>query len=159
NIPAGVTTISDQAGEVLFYTDGQTVWDLNGNPMQNGENIGGDNQASQSVLAVPLPQEETLFYFFTTQTAASGNLEVNFSLVDIKGAKTRGVGNVVNNDKFHLSPNTQHSAALGAGDTTWVAFHKLGNNTFRLYPVRNEGIGQPVFSTVGGSHNYGTSTG
>src|SRR5690606_28018933 len=54
NIPAGVTTISDQDGEVLFYTDGQTVWDLNGNPMQNGENIGGDNQASQSVLAVPL---------------------------------------------------------------------------------------------------------
>src|SRR5690606_13514695 len=50
NIPAGVTTISDQAGEVLFYTDGQTVWDLNGNPMQNGQNIGGDNQSSQSVL-------------------------------------------------------------------------------------------------------------
>lgn len=159
NIPAGVTTISDQAGEVLFYTDGQTVWDLNGNPMQNGENIGGDNQASQSVLAVPLPQEETLFYLFTTQTAASGNPEVNFSLVDIKGANTQGVGNVVSSDNFLFSPSTQHSAALGAGDTTWVAFHELGNNTFRFYPVSNEGIGQPVFSSVGGSHNYGTGIG
>src|SRR5690606_2346141 len=148
-----------QAVEVLFNTDGQTVLDLNGNPMQNGENIGGDNQASQSVLAVPLPQEETLFYLFTTQTAASGNPEVNFSLVDIKGANTQGVGNVVSNDNFLFSPSTQHSAALGAGDTTWVAFHELGNNTFRFYPVSNEGIGQPVFSSVGGSHNYGTGIG
>src|SRR5690554_680931 len=159
NIPAGVTTISDQAGEVLFYTDGQTVWDLNGDPMQNGENIGGDRQSSQSVLAVPLPQEETLFYLFTTQTSASGSPEVNFSLVDIKGDNPQGVGNVVSNDNFLFSPSTQHSAALGAGDTTWVAFHELGNNTFRFYPVSNEGIGQPVFSSVGGNHDFGTGVG
>lgn len=159
NIPAGVTTISDQAGEVLFYTDGQTVWDLNGNPMQNGENIGGDNQSSQSVLAVPLPQEETLFYLFTTQTAAGGSPEVNFSLVDIKGDNPQGVGNVVSSNNFLFSPSTQHSAALGAGDTTWVAFHELGNNTFRFYPVSNEGIGQPVLSSVGGNHSFGTGVG
>jgi hypothetical protein len=159
NIPAGVTTISDQAGEVLFYTDGQTVWDLNGNPMQNGEDIGGDNQSSQSVLAVPLPQEETLFYLFTTQTSAGGNPEVNFSLVDIKGDNPQGVGNVVSSNNFLFSPSTQHSAALGAGDTTWVAFHELGTNTFRFYPVSIEGIGQPVFSSVGGNHNYGTGVG
>ncbi|HLT08965.1 MAG TPA: hypothetical protein VK014_15655, partial [Cyclobacteriaceae bacterium] len=159
NIPAGVTTISDQAGEVLFYTDGQTVWDLNGNPMQNGENIGGDNQASQSVLAVPLPQEETLYYLFTTQTSAAGNPEVNFSLVDIKGDNAQGVGNVVSSNNFLFSPSTQHSAALGAGDTTWVAFHEIGNNTFRFYPVSNEGIGQAVLSSVGGNHEFGTGVG
>src|SRR5690606_8287199 len=159
NIPAGVTTISDQAGKVLFYTDGQTVWDLNGNPMQNGENIGGDNQASQSVLAVPLPQEETLYYLFTTQTSAAGNPEVNFSLVDIKGDNAQGVGNVVSGNNFLFSPSTQHSAALGAGDTTWVAFHEIGNNTFRFYPVSNEGIGQAVLSSVGGNHEFGTGVG
>ena len=159
NIPAGVTTISDQAGEVLFYTDGQTVWDLNGNPMENGENIGGDNLSSQSVLAIPLPQEKTLFYLFTTQTSAGGTNQVKFSLVDIKGDNPDGVGNVVSSDNFLFSPSTQHSAALGAGDTTWVAFHELGNNTFRFYPVTNEGVGQPVFSSVGGNHNFGTGIG
>ncbi|MEX2591581.1 MAG: gliding motility-associated C-terminal domain-containing protein [Anditalea sp.] len=158
NIPAGVTTISDQAGEVLFYTDGQTVWDLNGNPMQNGLNIGGDNQSSQSVLAVPLPQEETLFYLFTTQTSAGGN-QVKFSLVDIKGDNPDGVGNVVSSNNFLFSPSTEHAAALGSGDTTWVAFHELGNNTFRLYPVSSEGVGQPVFSSVGGNHDFGTGVG
>lgn len=159
NIPAGVNTISDQAGEVLFYTDGQTVWDLNGTPMQNGENIGGDNLASQSVLAIPLPQEETLFYLFTTQTSAGGASEVNFSLVDIKGDNPQGVGSVVSSNNFLFSPSTQHAAALGSGDTTWVAFHELGNNTFRFYPISNEGIGQPVFSSVGGNHDFGTGVG
>src|SRR5690606_31112605 len=93
DIPAGVTTISDQAGQVLFYTDGQTVWDLNGNPMQNGENIGGDNLSAQSVTALPVSSDETLFYLFTTQRGEGGENQVKFSLVDIKGENETGLGN------------------------------------------------------------------
>jgi hypothetical protein len=36
DIPAGTTTISDETGQVLFFTDGQSVWDLNGDLMENG---------------------------------------------------------------------------------------------------------------------------
>ncbi|MCH7406201.1 gliding motility-associated C-terminal domain-containing protein [Belliella aquatica] len=159
NIPAGTTTISDETGQVLFYTDGQTVWDLNGDVMENGENIGGSNQSSQSVLAVPIPQDETIFYLFTTQRAADGSNQVKFSLVDIKAENPLGVGNVVTKDNFLFSPSTEHSAALAAGDTTWVLFHELGNNTFRAYPVSEFGIGQPVFSSVGSAHNFATGVG
>lgn len=159
DIPAGTTTISDEAGQVLFYTDGQTVWDLNGDVMENGENIGGSNQSSQSVLAVPIPQDETIFYLFTTQRAADGSNQVKFSLVDIKAENSEGVGNVVTKDNFLFSPSTEHSAALSAGDTTWVLFHELGNNTFRAYPVTEFGIGQPVFSSAGSAHNFGTGVG
>ncbi|MCC5936205.1 MAG: gliding motility-associated C-terminal domain-containing protein [Lunatimonas sp.] len=159
NIPAGVTTVSDQAGQVLFYTDGQTVWDLNGNPMQNGLDIGGDNLSAGSVLAVPVSSDETLFYLFTTRTGADGTSEVKFSMVDIKGDNAEGIGNVVTKNNFLFSSSTEHSAALNAGDTTWVAFHEAGNNTFRMYPVSGQGIGQPVFNSVGGVHGFGASTG
>ncbi|WP_158859603.1 gliding motility-associated C-terminal domain-containing protein [Lunatibacter salilacus] len=159
NIPAGVTTISDQAGQVLFYTDGQTVWDLNGNTMQNGENIGGDNLSAQSVTALPVSSDETLFYLFTTQRGSGGENQVKFSLVDIKGDNPEGIGNVLTKDKFLFSPSTEHSAALNSGDTTWMVFHEMGNNTFRMYPVSGEGIGQPVFNSVGGTHNFGTGVG
>lgn len=159
NIPAGVTTVSDQAGQVLFYTDGQTVWDLNGNPMQNGEDIGGDNLSAQSVTALPVSSDETLFYLFTTQRGAGGENQVKFSLVDIKGDNPDGIGNVLTKDNFLFSPSTEHSAALNAGDTTWMVFHEMGNNTFRMYPVSSEGIGQPVFNSVGGAHNFGTGVG
>ncbi|MDR7129224.1 hypothetical protein J2X69_001559 [Algoriphagus sp. 4150] len=159
NIPAGTTTISDQTGQVLFYTDGQSVWDLNGDLMENGEDIGGENSSSQSVLAVPVPQEETLFYLFTTQTSANRQNEASYSLVDIKSENPTGVGNVVTKDNFLFSPSTEHTAGLDAGDTTWVMYHELGNNTFRAYPVSANGIGQPVFSSVGSSHGFNSGVG
>ena len=159
NIPAGTTTISDETGQVLFFTDGETVWDLNGNVMENGDSIGGSNLSSQSVLAVPVPQDETIFYLFTTQTAADGSNQVKFSVVDIKVENLNGVGNVVSKDNFLFSPSTEHSAALAAGDTTWVLFHELGNNTFRAYPVSIFGIGSPVFSSVGSNHGFNSGIG
>jgi hypothetical protein len=159
NIPAGTTTISDQTGQVLFFTDGQTVWDLNGQPMENGEEIGGDNTASQSVIAVPVPQQPTLFYLFTTQASAGGINSVSFSMVDIKSENPNGVGNVVTKDNFLFSPSTEHSAAISSGDTTWVMYHELGNNTFRAYPVGGQGIGQPVMSSVGSNHGFNSGVG
>lgn len=159
NIPAGTTTISDGTGQVLFFTDGETVWDLNGNIMENGDSIGGSNLSSQSVIAVPVPTDETIFYLFTTQRAQDGSNQVKFSVVDIKAENQNGVGNVVSKDNFLFSPSTEHSAALAAGDTTWVLFHELGNNTFRAYPVSIHGIGQPVLSSVGSSHGFNSGVG
>lgn len=159
NIPAGTTTISDQAGQVLFFTDGQSVWDLNGNLMENGDDIGGDNAASQSVIAVGVPQQPTLFYLFTTQASASGTNSVSFSMVDIKSENPTGVGNVVTKNNFLFSPSTEHSAAISGGDTTWVMYHELGNNTFRAYPVSGQGIGQPVMSSVGSTHGFNSGVG
>ncbi len=159
NIPAGTTTISDQAGQVLFFTDGESVWDLNGDLMENGDQIGGDNTASQGVIAVPVPTQQTLFYLFTTQSSAGGSNTVSYSLVDIKSENQTGVGNVVTKNNFLFSPATEHSAALTAGDTTWVLFHELGNNTFRAYPVTVNGIGQPVFSSVGSNHGFNSGVG
>ncbi|KEO75111.1 gliding motility-associated C-terminal domain-containing protein [Anditalea andensis] len=149
-IPAGVTTISDASGQVLFYSDGETVWDANHTELATG--IGGDRDASQSVLAVPVPQDETLFYLFTL-----GGGEAKFTVVDIKGSDGgAGFGNVTTSNNFLFSPTTDKVAAVGAGDTTWVAFHELGNNTFRFYPVTAQGIGPPVLSSLGSNHNFGT---
>jgi hypothetical protein len=159
SIPAGTSTISDQAGQVLFFTDGQSVWGLNGTLMENGSAIGGSNTASQAVLAVPVPTQSTLFYLFTTQSSGSGTNAVSYSLVDIKAENTTGVGNVVTKNNFLFSPSTEHSAALSAGDTTWVVFHELGNNTFRAYPVSSQGIGQSVNSSVGSIHGYNSGVG
>jgi large repetitive protein len=159
NIPAGTTTISDETGQVLFYTDGATVWDLNGDEMANGDSIGGDNTASQSVLAVPVPDEQTIFYLFTTQLSADGTNVASYSVVDIKADNPSGIGNVVTKNNFLFSPSTEHTAALNAGDTTWMMFHELGNNTFRAYPVSSLGIGQPVLSSVGSNHGFNSGVG
>ncbi|MDN3671299.1 hypothetical protein QWY93_18670 [Echinicola jeungdonensis] len=58
--------------------------------MEGGQDIGGDNSSSQSVVAVPIPQEESLYYLFTTESASGGSNQVKFSLVDIKGENPVG---------------------------------------------------------------------
>ncbi|MBT0811468.1 gliding motility-associated C-terminal domain-containing protein [Litoribacter ruber] len=148
NMPAGVTTISDAAGEVLFYSDGSTVWNATGDVL--AENIGGDPNVGQSILAVAVPQDETLYYLFTI-----GNGEAKFSTVDLKGSPPTGVGfgSVPTQDNFLFSTSTEKMAAAGSSPT-WVLFHEAGNNTFRAYPVGPQGIGQPVFSAVGQNHNF-----
>jgi gliding motility-associated-like protein len=66
----GCTSISDTTGELLFYTDGRTVWNQNHDIMANGDYFGGtgllgDPSSTSSGLIVPKPQDPTQYYIFT----------------------------------------------------------------------------------------------
>lgn len=70
NTLEGCTSISDTTGNLLFYTDGQTVWNRNHQIMANGDYFGGtgllgDPSSTSSGLIVPKPQDPTQFYIFT----------------------------------------------------------------------------------------------
>ena len=55
----GCATISDGTGNLLFYTDGVSVWDRNHQIMQNGTGLMGHTSSSQSATIVPLPGSST----------------------------------------------------------------------------------------------------
>ena len=61
----GCSSFSDKTGKLLFYSDGITVWDKNGNAMPNGRNLFGDPSSSQSAIIVPHPGNGNLYYLFT----------------------------------------------------------------------------------------------
>jgi gliding motility-associated-like protein len=66
----GCTSISDTTGNLLFYTDGRTVWNQNHDIMANGDYFGGtgllgDPSSTSSGLIVPKPQDPTQYYIFT----------------------------------------------------------------------------------------------
>ncbi|NOX48279.1 MAG: hypothetical protein GXO89_15020, partial [Chlorobi bacterium] len=61
----GCSSISDQNGDLLFYTDGVHVWNKNHTYMENGTELMGFWSASQSSLVVPNPLSNGLFYIFT----------------------------------------------------------------------------------------------
>ncbi|WP_037051815.1 T9SS type B sorting domain-containing protein [Psychroserpens burtonensis] len=66
----GCTSISDTTGDLLFYTDGRTVWNQNHEIMANGDYFGGtgllgDPSSTSSGLIVPKPQDPTQYYIFT----------------------------------------------------------------------------------------------
>ena len=151
--PEGTSTISDANGDVLFYAHGDIVWNRENKPMPNGTEIGGEVGATQSVTIIPIPDDKTRYYLFTTQEVYGSNtFELKYSMVDMKGDK--GLGDVVLKDTVLFTRSTEKLAAFKGGKGFWLLAHEYGSNSFRTYPVTKDGIGVPVISSAGAIHSF-----
>ena len=102
----GCSSFSDKDGNLLFYSDGTTVWDKNHDPMPNGNGtLKGHPSSTQSAIIVPHPGNSDLYYIFTVgawSLASDGetylppeglhsytvNMTLNGGLGDIEGGAT-----------------------------------------------------------------------
>lgn len=77
----GCATISNGNGDLLFYTDGITIWDKNHIIMPNAdENLGtglfGDSSSTQSAIIVPNPGNLNQYFVFTVDEPQPENAAV-----------------------------------------------------------------------------------
>lgn len=98
----GCSTISDANGNLLFYTDGRTVWDRNHVVMPNGNYFGGtglfgDPSSTQSGIIIPRPNYTDQYYVFTVDEPHHENALVYPTEFSGDYAET-GSGNVPNSD-------------------------------------------------------------
>lgn len=145
--PEGCAIVCDRNGETIFYTDGNAVFDRTHTQIDTG--IGGDPDATQSAMIVPVPGDETLYYIFTTQAINGTALnELRYSLFDLKPNNGRGA--IVQKNTLLFARSTERITATDS----WLIAHEYGNNYFRAYPIRNTGIGDPVISSIGSEHAF-----
>ncbi|HYG18434.1 MAG TPA: PKD domain-containing protein, partial [Ohtaekwangia sp.] len=143
--PEGTATISDRNGQVIFFTDGNTVWDRAFTPIASG--IGGDPGATQSSLIIPVPGDETLFYIFTTQEIyGTGQFRLSYSLFDLKVGTS---GALIKQNVLLFEKSTERIT----GNGNWLIAHEFGNNSFRAYRISAQGIDNPVISSIGSDHS------
>jgi gliding motility-associated-like protein len=151
NSPEGTATISDRNGKVIFSTDGQNIYDKEGNnitPAPNPPGLGGNPGATQSVLIMPVAGDETLYYIFTTQEVyGTGTYELRYSLFDLKIGEN---GGLVEYNVLLFSPSTERIT----GNGEWLIAHEYGNNSFRAYRVTANGIENPVITGAGSDHSF-----
>ncbi|MBT8272485.1 MAG: PKD domain-containing protein, partial [Bacteroidia bacterium] len=74
----GCSSISDPNGNLLFYTDGRTVWDRNFQIMPNADYLGGsgllgDPSSTSSAVIVPKPGNADQYYIFTVDEPHHNN--------------------------------------------------------------------------------------
>jgi large repetitive protein len=71
-------------GALMFYSDGQNVYDASHNLMTNGSNLGGCNSAAQAVAMCPVPGQCNRYYLFSNGTGCpTTSGQVRASIVDM----------------------------------------------------------------------------
>ncbi|MDO4773824.1 MAG: hypothetical protein Q4A37_01730 [Candidatus Saccharibacteria bacterium] len=141
-IDEGITTISNRKGEVLFYTNGKTLWNRDNNVLQNSHDLKGSTTATQAVAAFPIDKEERYYVVISNSAndsrkeyrngqwidvylTPSGQGFLYYSVVDMQG--DHGRGSVLPNAKnIHMAGTWEYSSeALNAvpmhnGNGYWV---------------------------------------
>ena len=88
----GCTSISDEEGNLLLYTDGITVFNKDHQVIANGTDLNGNSSSSQSGLIVPKPGDPSIQYVFTVGASIGDNagFGLNYTIVDLDGNAGRG---------------------------------------------------------------------
>lgn len=136
----GCSSISDASGNLLFYTDGITVWNENHQPMPNGTGLLGSDDSTQSALIVPRPNALGIFYIFTVDANAGKN-GMNYSIVDMN--LNGGMGDVTPTKNVNLIPRSLEKVTAVKnqdGSGIWVIAHPWDSNKFYAYLVTDAGI-------------------
>lgn len=148
----GAATIADASGALLFYTNGNLVWNKNHVPMPSGNGLNGDGAATQSSIIVPAPANNGIYYIFTVDTNG-GPRGLCYSQVDM--SLNGGNGDVtVKNIPLQTPVSEKLTAVRHAnGVDAWVVVHGWNSDAFYAYRVTPAGVNTtPVISNAGSTH-------
>ncbi len=140
----GVATICDKEGNLLFYTDGQTVYNRNHQMMVNGDGLYGDISSTQSSIIVPKPGKQLEYYIFTVDqvgTASDPGKGLNYSIVDL--LQSPPLGRVTSQKNILLQANsTERITAVKHKNGTdyWIIAHGWNNWVFHVFLLDKNGI-------------------
>tara|TARA_B100000401_G_scaffold437647_1_gene383757 strand:+ start:1067 stop:4315 length:3249 start_codon:yes stop_codon:yes gene_type:complete len=142
-------SVSNCSGQLLFYTDGETVWASNNSIMDGGfdlRGVGGAYPSSQGAIIVKRPNSSSIYYIFT----ASDIYGLNYSVVNM--AANGGLGKVIQkNIKLSGSLTQKLGVTYHQNqEDIWVITHYENSNVYESFLVTQTGISPTsVKSAVG----------
>ena len=149
----GCTSISDNSGNLLFYTDGSYVWNRNHQYMPNGTGLLGDRSSTQSAIIVPKPGDNDIYYVFTVGSNRS-NTGLHYSVVDM--SQENGLGAVTTRNTRLLSLCSEKITAVlkdCISKSMWVVTfasedgNSASYNTFHAFEVSSNGVNPTSIKT------------
>jgi gliding motility-associated-like protein len=145
NILEGCASISNAAGNLLFYTDGITIWTQAHTVMGNGGGLTGSNTPSQSSIIVKQPGNPNLYFVFTVSGfgLSSG---CHYSIVDMSLAAGMGSVTVKNVPVYTSSVGEKITGTKHCnGVDYWILIrdwqiNQNFNPNFRAYQLTAAGL-------------------
>ncbi|RZK24249.1 MAG: PKD domain-containing protein, partial [Hymenobacter sp.] len=173
--PAGSGIMADGTGNILFYTNGDTVWSRNHSVMLNGTGLGGNRLTTDGPLAIKMPGSPTTAggptsYLLFTQDAQGGPKGLSYSEIVIPTGQQGSVTLVTKNTPLTQGTTEKMTGVLHKnGCDIWIIVHGWGTATsgtanrgdsFLAYRVTTTGVQTtPVISTIGAVHSSATTQG
>lgn len=142
----GVTTVSDVSGNLLFWTNGITVWNRQGNEMMNGGGLLGGGSTVQAAVSFPLGASGSR-YGIVTNTAWNGGPPgaLYFSVIDMSADSGRGAVVGTKNQALWPGQTGYPSEALAAapkadGSGYWIVTYRPGTTNLLVFEVDANGL-------------------
>lgn len=149
------STISDTNGNLLFYTNGDTIWNKNHLVMANGTGLLNCQSSSQGGLIIKKPGSNNLFYIFTNDCEENNCVSgVHYSIVDL--SLNAGLGAVTIKNTLLYAPSTEKLTAVYHcnNNDVWIVGQTRNSNQFRSYLLTVAGINTtPITTNIGYIHN------
>jgi len=148
----GNATLSDNYGNLFFYTDGSSVFDKTHTVMPNGTGLFGNPSSTQSSIVAPVPGSFVEFYVFTNQSLNVGGSPsfhgLSYSKIDMtlagNGTNSCPLGDVVTGVKnIPLADSTSEKTTIvphSNGIDYWVVFQGSPWNQITSLLVTSAGV-------------------
>lgn len=143
----GSASISDTSGNILFYTDGDTVYNKLHQPMPNGFDLGGSFSTAQPASIVQWPDDDNRYVIFTTH---GPNQEGAYSVVDM--TLQNGLGDITNKNVFITDSSMEALLVIPHRECGkyWVLYRIEGTDRFEAFLFDADGLhSTPVASHAG----------
>ncbi|HXS35424.1 MAG TPA: gliding motility-associated C-terminal domain-containing protein [Flavipsychrobacter sp.] len=164
-------SVCDAEGRLLFYTNSDTIWDRNGNPLPfcynpvwSSGSSGTDGpggfisyNSPQGVIILPVLNNPNQYYVFTLSGfsslfgAGTFDFRLDYTIVDM--TLNKGLGDIVPTEAHIAIDSFLDDAMAGvSGDNCdiWLMVHERDATVFKAYDITVNGISKtPVLSTTG----------
>lgn len=158
----GTASVSSATGQLLFYTEGYTIWDRNGNPMPNGTNLtpfattlnpSPTASSTQGSVIVPVPGSSSHYYVFSMTCLEMGAaaFRLYYSIVDMNA--NGGLGDVIAGQKTILVDSMlseRLTAVVGDWCNIWLLTSSATGPAIKAFEITASGLNTtPVISPAG----------
>lgn len=155
---SAASSISDNDGNLIFYSDGDRVFNRNHVQMPNGFDLRGSCAAPRPSLIVQNPVNSSMFYVFSVAACTASNEATGLSYAVIDLSLNGGLGDVVSKRNILADHASEGIAATlhTNGKDVWVIVNEQKTNRVFAFLVDATGVNEtPVITAIGAiRHSY-----
>jgi gliding motility-associated-like protein len=140
----GCSSLADTAGNLLFYSDGRTVWNKQHAVMQNGTGLAGDASSTHSSIFIQKPYSISEYYIITADawpnTSGDQNNGVNYSEIHLDNNSGDGLVVSKNNPLVGASAEKIAITKHRNGTYYWLAIPECFTSNLHLFLITENGF-------------------